>query len=355
MAEGFPGPLVPAEVDLRDFQYMELDVRVLRDSKFAAEVHPEAFRAGVLLWCAAWHQVPAASLPDNDVELSALAGFGRVIKEWKRYREEALALFVRCSDGRLYHRVIAEKAVSAWNSKLRHHYDRARDRLRKANKAREIAKLPPLPEFTFDQWNERRIAAANPMEKAEAAEGIPTSTHQQAAGIPPENVLKGNGEGTERERNGEGDLKISVPDGTGGKPPPPPELADGDPVPLTAKQAAELTRKELWSVGKSLLEEQGMAKAQCGTFVGKLVKDHDEAVVIELLREAVVQRPADVASWLVAACRLRKAGGRTGPMTAQAQAQASLEKGLRLQVALEAAGGAAARASEHQPAQELAA
>lgn len=41
-----PAPLTAAEVDLRDFQYMELDVRVLRDSRFAAQVVGDAFHAG---------------------------------------------------------------------------------------------------------------------------------------------------------------------------------------------------------------------------------------------------------------------------------------------------------------------
>ena len=68
----YPDPLVPAEVDLRDFKYMELDVQMLRDSRFAAEVEPEAFRAGLLLWCASWHQLPAASLPDKVARAHAL-------------------------------------------------------------------------------------------------------------------------------------------------------------------------------------------------------------------------------------------------------------------------------------------
>lgn len=187
-----PEPLVPAEVDLRDFQYMELDVRTLRDSRFAAQVTGDAFRAGVLLWCAAWHQVPAGSVPDDDVELANLAGYGRFIKEWRKVRAEALTQFVKCSDGRLYHETVAEKAAAAWQSRLQHHYDRARDRLRKANKAREAKSLPPLPDITFEQWNSARLSAGIPPEKAEAFQELPA-----------ENALKGRGngegEGTERE------------------------------------------------------------------------------------------------------------------------------------------------------------
>jgi hypothetical protein len=66
-----------------------------------------------------------------------------------------------------------------------------------------------------------------------------------------------------------------------------------------------MTKTQLWAVGKSLLLEQGMAKGQCGTFVGKLVKDYGDAVVIDVLQAAVVERPADVASWLLAACKAR--------------------------------------------------
>src|SRR5262249_27137589 len=79
-------PLVPHYVDLTDFQYMDLDVRRLRDSDLAALESPEACWAAVLLWCASWHQVPAASLPDDDRVLAQLAGYGRVIREWQKVR-----------------------------------------------------------------------------------------------------------------------------------------------------------------------------------------------------------------------------------------------------------------------------
>jgi hypothetical protein len=225
-----PAPLVPAEVDLRDFQYMELDVRRLRDSRFGAEVSGDAFRAGVMLWCAAWHQVPAGSLPDDDIELANLAGYGRFVKEWRKVRAEALQGFVPCSDGRLYHEVVCEKALQAWNSKLQHQYDRARDRLRKLNKQRANEKLDPIPEITFEQWNARRMASGIPMEKADASAGIPEKPPAAIGGIPAENALRGNGEGTERERNGEGDFKDSVPGGTVGAAAPDPDPAPAPPA-----------------------------------------------------------------------------------------------------------------------------
>jgi hypothetical protein len=106
-----PKPLVPFEIDLRDFPYMPLDVVRLRDSELAVVLSGEEFRSAVLLWCASWHQVPASSLPDDDRLLASLAGFGRDLKGWKAVRQAALRGFIACSDARLYHPVIAEKAL----------------------------------------------------------------------------------------------------------------------------------------------------------------------------------------------------------------------------------------------------
>ena len=54
---------------------MPLDVGRLRDSDLASDETPEACWAAVLLWCASWHQIPAASIPDNDQWLAKQAGY----------------------------------------------------------------------------------------------------------------------------------------------------------------------------------------------------------------------------------------------------------------------------------------
>lgn len=124
-----PPPLVALEVDLRDFGFMPLDVLRLRDSDLAALATGEEFKAAVLLWCVAWHQVPAASLPKDDRLLARFSGAGPA---WKKIREEALRGFVECSDGRYYHAVIAEKANESWRAKVAQ-----RERTRAATEARE--------------------------------------------------------------------------------------------------------------------------------------------------------------------------------------------------------------------------
>ena len=114
MTDVLPPPPIGPEVDLTGFPFMPLHVRKLRDSRFAAISSGEAFRTGVLLWCAAWHQVPAASLPNDDVELANLAGFGRAVAEWLKVRDGALYGWREHSDGRLYHQVLVEAAHEAW-------------------------------------------------------------------------------------------------------------------------------------------------------------------------------------------------------------------------------------------------
>lgn len=133
MAE-LPDPPLPATVNLRDYPTMPLDVARLRDSDMSKDPNPEGFRCAVLAWCVAWHQVPASSLPDDDRALAGLIGIGRTpraVKEWQSLREVALRGFVKCSDGRLYHGVVAEMAILSWGRQLKHRWMTACAAIRK--------------------------------------------------------------------------------------------------------------------------------------------------------------------------------------------------------------------------------
>lgn len=134
-----PAPLVPAEVDLRDFGFMPLDVLRLRDSDLATDATGDEFKAAVLLWCTSWHQQPPASLPNRDAFLVKHSGAGS-LAAWRKVKEMALRGFVECSDGRLYHGVIAEKAVEAWTAK-----QAQRARTKAATEAREAKRLATPP------------------------------------------------------------------------------------------------------------------------------------------------------------------------------------------------------------------
>lgn len=113
-----PKPPISPDVDLRDFAFMPLDVTRLADSDLALTVSAEAFRAAVLLWGKSWHQVPAGSLPDNDIALARLAQTDPL--KWLDIRDDALHGFYLCDDERFYHSVVVEKAKEAWEGKERY-------------------------------------------------------------------------------------------------------------------------------------------------------------------------------------------------------------------------------------------
>ncbi|KUZ98109.1 hypothetical protein WI40_13980 [Burkholderia ubonensis] len=106
-----PEPLTPADCDLRGHPWMALDVARVIDSDLFGLSTGDEFKTAFRLWAKSWHQVPAASLPDDDRLLAHLAGLALV--KWKRVRAMALRGWIRCADGRLYHPVIAEKALEA--------------------------------------------------------------------------------------------------------------------------------------------------------------------------------------------------------------------------------------------------
>jgi uncharacterized phage protein (TIGR02220 family) len=112
-------PLVPADVDLRGLEYMPLFGNHLFGSDFNSHCSDAEWRAGVTLWWAAWNQVPAASLPNEDIALARLADLGRDVKAWRRVKERALRGFVLCLDGRLYHRFLALQAIVAWEKRVK--------------------------------------------------------------------------------------------------------------------------------------------------------------------------------------------------------------------------------------------
>lgn len=141
---------------------MPLDVARLRDSDLASDESPEACWAAVLLWAASWHQVPAASMPDNDNWIAKQAGYaqrGKIAKEWTGVRPGAMRGWLLCSDGRYYHPVVAEKAIDAWKSKLEQRWRSECGRIKKHNQRHQTA--IPCPEF--DAWIEAGRPQGQPL------------------------------------------------------------------------------------------------------------------------------------------------------------------------------------------------
>ena len=122
-------PLTPLNCSLRGLPFMPLDTERLLDSDMMALATGEEFKTALRLWCKSWNQEPAASLPDDDRILAHLAG--KDLAAWRKVRDMALRGFLKCSDGRLYHPVIAEKAIEAMRRREEHQAAKEGDNDRK--------------------------------------------------------------------------------------------------------------------------------------------------------------------------------------------------------------------------------
>ena len=142
-------PLTSPECDLRDYPWMPLDCTRLLTSETWILGSAEQKVAALTLWCKSWHQVPAGSLPENDRMLEVLSEAGA---RWPKVREHAIRGWVKCSDGRLYHPVVAEKANYSWALKLkqRARTDAARASLDAKRRAATDARNAPVTETVTD-------------------------------------------------------------------------------------------------------------------------------------------------------------------------------------------------------------
>ena len=178
-------PLMPATVDLRDFQFMPIDVRRLLTSETWMLGDGEERAAAMTLWLESWHQVPAGSLPNNDRMLAHLAQCPR----WSKVKRHALRGWVECADGRLYHPVVCEKALEAWLSKLSERLGAA-----EGNAKRWGTGFDPAPYIAEIREAAEKLRALNPHSKALAKKQLtkavksspPESGGESGSESPPE-------------------------------------------------------------------------------------------------------------------------------------------------------------------------
>jgi uncharacterized protein YdaU (DUF1376 family) len=111
-----PPPLVEADVDCTDLDGFYLNVERLMSSELLALHGNEIIGAAVLLWCRAWKQRPAASLPDDDRINAAFARLS--LKKFREVKDAVMRGFVKCSDGRLYHVFLSKVATDAFRRKV---------------------------------------------------------------------------------------------------------------------------------------------------------------------------------------------------------------------------------------------
>ena len=209
-----PEPLTPPDCDLRDFQFMPLDVVRFSQSDLVALEDPAAVLANTLLWCASWHSLPAASLTDDDRVLARLSGYGRGLAEWEAIRAGALRGWVKCSDGRLYHPVVAEKARDAWAGKLKQRYRTLCATVRKHNERNPNDKIEP-PDF--DAWND----GGRPSNVTRDKDGTSRVTLTAVTRKKPSSSRSGHAKNRSKgEGEGEGEGYIVIEEPTGSSRPP---------------------------------------------------------------------------------------------------------------------------------------
>lgn len=159
--DGLPAPLVPASVDLRAYDWFPLKHKRLRKSAFWARASDTAKAISLELWCEAYEQVPAGSVPDDDHQLSDWAGYGRRdLTQWLAVKAEVMSAWVRCSDGRWYHPTLCEVALESWlerEGRVREHLSAAErkrrerdDRSRMFKALRDRGIVPPWNTKTAD-------------------------------------------------------------------------------------------------------------------------------------------------------------------------------------------------------------
>jgi hypothetical protein len=134
MADALPAPFVPPEVDLRDYEFMPFYGKRLFESDTWALCNDAEKLVALRLWWASWHQEPSGSLPDNDRLLCSAAGKGDVLAAFQKVKANAMRGWIKCSDGRFYHPVVAEIALDVWKTKRKKETDNAADRERKRRK-----------------------------------------------------------------------------------------------------------------------------------------------------------------------------------------------------------------------------
>jgi len=225
-----PAPMTPPDCNLRGLPFMPLDTERLLDSDMMALSTGEEFKTALRLWCKSWNQEPAASLPDDDRILAHLAG--KELAAWRKVKAMALRGFVRCSDGRLYHPVIAEKAMEAMRRREEHQAARDGDNERKREE-REDRKLLFAALRDMGVILPAKGTSTSRLREVAASRGISISVTEghKVVTVTPSGSLKeshggvtaktGTGTGTYIKDNAAAASHAHAPEREGAPPPPP--------------------------------------------------------------------------------------------------------------------------------------
>lgn len=286
-------PLTPKNCDLRDFEFMSLDVRRLlrSDTWLEAASDPRLGHASMTLWAECWHQVPAGSLPDNDRVLARLAMCDPA--EWERIRDRALSGWIKCDDGRLYHPVVAEKAVQAFERKgefREANLNRSERQKRWRDRSRDIC--AQLRSFGITPPGGAKLATL---------EGMLEEALRDRDATVDANVDASSGRPSVSETHRTVDIRyISEAD------------ASGVPAPASPAAVTALPdwRDRLFRQGlASVRQLTGKPEAAARSLIGRWLRDakDDARKVLRTIEDAQEQNAAEPVAWIEAALKARPA------------------------------------------------
>jgi hypothetical protein len=287
-----PDPLSSPDCDLRGLQWMPLDVGRIVDSDLFLISSGDEFKAAFRLWCKSWEQVPAGSLPNNDIVLAGLS----LAKNWKKVREVAMRNWVLCSDNRWYHPVVAAKAMEALPSRQDFVAKKSSDAERKE---RERADR----KYLFELLRANNIVPKYDT-KTSALRDM-ASTYMQPPVTQPTvtGSVTGHGHFTDKSRlregqgqgQGQGSLIPSEANASGAAPP---KLTDPDEI--------------IFGYGLPMLTNAGTGEKQARSFLGGLRKHHGDQALIDMLRDCAKAKPLQPLEWLAAALPPKPTGKHAG-------------------------------------------
>jgi hypothetical protein len=281
-------PLTPAAGDLRDFPHTPVYRARLFASEFHAQTTDAEWRAGVTLWMKSWDQVPAGSLPTDEVALCRLAELGRDIKTWRKLKAGALRGWHLCDDGRMYHPTVAEGVNKALESKLSQRSKTAKARIAALQKLLEAATTQDKKD-SLSAEIEKVKQSLKLIQSQTAKDAVTDPSKPPVSQSVTDPVAESKEKGKLKEKEKEKGLDITEAKASGDKSPPDPELSASD----------------LWKSAVELLTGQGMTDASARTFIGGLRKKFTNDVADSVIQAAVVERPAEARAWLTKACELR--------------------------------------------------
>lgn len=261
---------------------MPLDIVRLFGSTFHARSNDAEWRAGVTLWLKSYHQVPAGSLPKDDIELCRLAELGRDVKSWRKLKPMAMHGWYEARDDRLYHGTVAEKVNDAWRRK-------SEQRVRTL-KARIAAMEKRLSEAATDGDRQHLQALLDGLQQS-LSQTIPKSVTDRPTHPVAETKGQGHGQGQGHSKSSE------EPDGSsGGKPP-----AGSD---LTSRIFGE---GRVWLEGVT-----GLGDAKCRSLLGNWRSKLGDAQLIEALGRAQREGVEHPESWFKALIKSRAGANGSG-------------------------------------------